>query len=261
MDMRQFGYSLIGIERVIRIGFICFSSQRFPKRGEESPVSILMTQPYPGSYGFTTIIQEIAGSHYPLLNQFFIEQGHRISLKWLGGILLNRGGREEDSIQMAKDLVEIMANYSDGIDQKRHEEMMELIRRSELNRSAREIVKPIGESSNKLVISDGNGDNIEIDEPIADSIRSKDKLEVGEMKTYVVRVDGFFHHNKQLKVIHPEAPGRFITGKISDPAFSDTPNIYTKAASEKKELKITAKPTRKDGRLTNLHIFDAKPVD
>jgi len=261
IDMRQFGYSLIGIERILRIGFICFSSHRFPKRGEESPVSIFMTQPYPGSYGFTTIIQEVAGSNYPLLNQFFVEQGHRMSLKWLSGILLNRGGREEDSLQMTNDLVQIITNYSDGIDQRRHEEIMELIKRPELSRSAREIVKPIGKSSNKLMISDGNGDKIEIDEPIADSIRSKDKLEVGEMETFVVRVDGFTHHNKQLKITHPNEPGRFINGKINDPEFNNLPNIYTKAASENKELKVTAKPTLKEGRITTLYISDAEMVE
>ena len=261
IDMRQFGYSLIGIEKILRYGFICLSAQRIPKRGEESPVSIIISQPHPGSFSFETIIQEFVGSNYPLLNQFFIEQGHKISLKWLGGLLLNKGGRESEALSLARDLVQIMVDHDNRKDQRRHEEIMALINRPELNHAAKNIVQPVGKSSSELLITDGNGGTIKIDEPIADSIRSKDKLEVGNMEDYIVVVDGFTHHNKQLKIIHPEEPGRYINGNVRDPQFDHSPNIYTDAASHKSRLKVKAKPTLKEGRINTLYIFDAKLVE
>ena len=34
------------------------------------------------------------------------------------------------------------------------------------------------------------------------------------MEDMLIVVDGFTHHNRQLKVSHPDAPGRFITAHI-----------------------------------------------
>lgn len=46
-----------------------------------------------------------------------------------------------------------------------------------------------------------------VDLPTADAIRAKGELEVTELRTIRLRVDGFVHHNKKLNVENPEKPG------------------------------------------------------
>ena len=77
------------------------------------------------------------------------------------------------------------------------------------------------------------------------------------MEKMRIKVDGFTHHNKQLKVVHPKEPGRFVTAYVQDPAFADAPNVYTEAATNESWLDVTAKPTIRDGRIHALYIMDA----
>ena len=76
-----------------------------------------------------------------------------------------------------------------------------------------------------------------------------------------VTVDGFTHHNRQLKVIHPDEPNRFVTASVRDPAFDIAPNIYTEAATERRMLDVAAKVTLKDGRIQRVYIMDATRVE
>ncbi len=80
------------------------------------------------------------------------------------------------------------------------------------------------------------------------------------MGTVLVRVDGFTHHNRQLKVVHPQEPHRFVTAVVRDPVFEVTPNLYTEAATERGLLEVRAKATMKDGRIQKLYVMDAKRV-
>ena len=97
---------------------------------------------------------------------------------------------------------------------------------------------------------------------MADAIRSKDKLEVGDMEKMRLRVDGLIHHNKQLKVEHPDKPGKFITANVRDPAFAEDGSVYTDAVSQKGYLDVSAKPSRTaDGELRTLYILYATEVD
>ena len=76
-----------------------------------------------------------------------------------------------------------------------------------------------------------------------------------------VKIDGFIYHNRQLKVVHPDEPNRFITAHVQDPIFENTPNVYTEAAIRQGTLDVTAKATLKDGRIQKLYIMDAQYVD
>ena len=81
------------------------------------------------------------------------------------------------------------------------------------------------------------------------------------METYRIKIDGFTHHNKQLKIAHPSEPGRFITGHVRDPAFEAAPNIYTEAATKQGWLSVTAKPTLQEGQIKALYIMDATDAE
>ena len=96
--------------------------------------------------------------------------------------------------------------------------------------------------------------------PMADAIRERGKVEVSDMTEVRILVDGFTHYNRQLKVLHPDDPYRYITAEVRDPAFDETPNVYTEAATNKRFLDVKAKITLKDGRIYRLYVMDAKPV-
>lgn len=91
---------------------------------------------------------------------------------------------------------------------------------------------------------------------MADAIRAKEILEVGDMEKIRVRVDGVTIHNRSLKVELPEYPGKFYSAEVRDPAFDQTPNIYTAAIGQ--FLDVEAKPTRRpNGDLVKLYIMNA----
>ena len=133
-----------------------------------------------------------------------------------------------------------------------------------LSSSSRQVVSPIGHSCDQITLSSPKKDewSITIDQPMADAMRSKQKLEVSDMKQMRIKVNGFTHHNRQLKVVHPDEPKRFITACVRDPAFDVAPNIYTEAATMERELIASVKTTtNKDGRLVGLYVMNAKPVE
>ncbi len=128
-----------------------------------------------------------------------------------------------------------------------------------LQRPAVNAVAPVGPSVKAVGIRvPGRDLETLVDEPMADAVRSKEKLDVGDMQQMRVRVDGIIHHNRQLKVEHPLESGAYITAQVRDPIFDGLPNIYTEAASMKGWLMVTAKPTYRDGRLYGLYIMDAE---
>lgn len=96
---------------------------------------------------------------------------------------------------------------------------------------------------------------------MADAIRAKEKLEVGDMETFRIRVDGLIHHNRTLKIEHPDVPGKIMTAQVRDPAFAEGDNVYTRAGMHKSLLDVHAKPSRKqDGSLYTIYILDAAEV-
>lgn len=125
---------------------------------------------------------------------------------------------------------------------------------------ATQAVAPVGPECNTAHIISPTGESHEtvIDVPVADAVRSKHKLEVGDMLEMRVHVDGIIHHNKQLKVEHPEESGTYITAQVRDPLFSEVPNVYAEAAASRGWLDVTAKPSYRDGKLYGLYIMDAK---
>jgi hypothetical protein len=52
--------------------------------------------------------------------------------------------------------------------------------------------------------------------------------------------------------------GRVVSGKITDPALAIPGSVYTSALDRGLPLKVTAKPTLKDGEIHTLYVSDAK---
>lgn len=257
IGMRELGDSLHGIERIITTGVHVMRTGRYPNTRTKSPFSVLVSAPRQGSLEILPIMETLAPL-FPVVHELYWSRALESARDWLLGVLLKMGGRQSES----EELISKALEFAGQVESNRHDEVMAAI---ELNhgrtaRYAMSAVKPVGPycDSMKLIRS---GDEGEVDFPTAEAIRSLGEVEVGDMETMRVLVDGFIHHNRQLKVYHPAEPDRFLTGHIRDPAFDTIPNVYTEAATRRLWLEITAKPTLKDGRIKALYIMDAKIVN
>ena len=52
-----------------------------------------------------------------------------------------------------------------------------------------------------------------------------------------------------------DQPGRFLPAEVRDPAFDQTPNIYTQALANDTELRVRATPTYRGEELYRLYIM------
>ena len=129
-----------------------------------------------------------------------------------------------------------------------------------LHGPAKNVVAPIGVSVERMQIGNQNKKGDEFDEPLAAAIRYAGDAEVGDLEQLVVRVDGYQHHNKTLKIERPDLPGSYMTADIRDPAFDQPPNIYTQAAEQKAQLVVTGKRLFRAERLERIYIFDASQI-
>ena len=127
------------------------------------------------------------------------------------------------------------------------------------NRAAMaEMVSPIGYSCRSLTHFDKTPMAQVIDEPMAESMRSKEELEVGTQ----MRFEGtIFAVNKATGAcsVRLTESGTEIRGKITDPALQHTHNAYTIALDTDAKILLTAKPLLKDGEVVKLFISDAQP--
>lgn len=251
--MRELGESLIGIERIVAAGLQVFETGRLPKPRERTPY-VIETTPKQGSIHIPVLIQENAFL-LPLLQDLYLTGITDAIWRWLNGVMHRLGGRTREGDEHLRALERLVGKSMEHS----HLEKMELIG---LSAAARQAVYPVGRSCEFLGVSNGqSGEKTIIDLPMAQAIRSSDKLKIGNMYRVRIRVDGLMHHNKQLKVVHPREPGRVITAKVQDPTFHQTPNVYTDAVATKAYLDVQAKDAlRHDGKIRTMYILDAWPA-
>ena len=252
VDVRNLGQSLVGLDQILNFGLMTIDAGRPPKRGERFPLVVQAAEPRPGSFEILVWLAEGSWA-LPVVQDIIVSRSADICWHWVSGVLQRMGGRENDSTNNISQLIEILGRELTH----RHLETLEW---QKLVRPSRSLVAPIGYSCDRILFPKGD-ETTEIDMPMAEAIRSKNRLEVGDMEEMKVRVDGFTHHNRQLKVVHPAEPGRFITAHVRDPIFDSTPNVYIRAAVEKRFLRVRAKATRKEDRIQSLYIMDAQLVE
>ena len=211
------------------------------------------SEPKRGSVEVVTWLSENAVL-LPLFHELYLTGAADVIWNWISGAMLKLGGRSREADRHFDRLLSVV----NAMDERRHLEVMDW---AKLFNPARQIVSPVGRSCECLLLTNARHEQAEIDTPMADVIRSRGKLEVSDMTMIRVTVDGFTHHNRQLKVIHPDEPNRFVTASVRDPAFDIAPNIYTEAATERRMLDVAAKVTLKDGRIQRVYIMDATRVE
>lgn len=113
--------------------------------------------------------------------------------------------------------------------------------------SLREVPEPVGRSVREMRIGHST-DAATIDEPAAEVLRSHQSLTIGDLSTYLVRMEGVFKTNGACRVRLLDS-GRIVPGKITDPTLGQPGNVYTVALNDDVPLRIVAKPTLKDGEI------------
>lgn len=121
--------------------------------------------------------------------------------------------------------------------------------------AAGQTVAPVGPSVRNLKFSAGQSREFEVDEAMADAIRLKGELSVGDLQTMILKTEGVRDHTRSLFVVHPDEDG-YITANVKDPIFDQWPNVYTEAAARKATIQVQAKPAYRGGRLERIYIMD-----
>ena len=253
LDLRKLAESLAGVEQIINIGLFSILRGDLPKHSKRLPLVVRASMPRRGSFEmevFLAIGQVLLGS-FPEKISFYLE----IFWKYLSLVLLDMGDRANESRYHSRDLYLLLRE----IESNRHEEQMEMLNSQKLLSAAKQVVSPIGTSCERIIFQTNEGET-EIDIRMATAIRSKNSIRTGGMEKFRIRVLGFSHHNKRLKVSLTGKENN-ISAQVRDPAFDHVPNIYTTAATNQEWLEVKAKARRlNDGEIKELYIFDAAPV-
>lgn len=269
LDMRKFGDALVGLDKVISAGLIAVADFREPKKGERFPLRIRAREPEEGTFHIVGELVPVAHGLYvsvlPIVHEVFHKKAGEIAWAWVSWVLKMAGGREHEADPHFTALMELTKEIHRGrieSEEANRRFLLEVLDR--VLPQARHVVAPVGTSADTLTIWPGTPDEktdqaTEVDVPSAEAIRSKEKLKVGDMETFIVRVDGIIHHARQLKIEHPTEAGKYLTAQVRDPAFDDPSGVYMKAVASQGLLEVSAKPSRKeDGSLQALYILDAR---
>ena len=286
LDMRQLGRSLIGIERVISIGLYGLDTGKVPRPAERLPLRVSAAEPRPGSVVFDPVISVIPAT-MPFLHDVLVAGGADIVWRWISGLFLRMGGRTSESERLIRGVKDVVDRVNERqhvermtVEENRHQEqvkaeanrheerMAELAAQRERDKglqhiidrlipSATEAVCPIKQSQDRILFTRGESATI-IDFATARAIRSQKRYQWGESRDYVIQIDGFTHHNRQLKITHPEDQRRFITAVVVDHEFEKKPNVYTMAAMNHEQLIVRARPQFRNGEIQKLFIESAR---
>lgn len=262
VDMRLLGRSMQGFDRIISDGIILLSEKRLPKHGERAILRVQAKEPVVGSQSIVGLIQDNAGL-LPLGWQLLTDSAGSVIWHWVSFVLEHFSGRADAAEKHLKAMLEMNRDHlaaRDASDARWHAEqakwrdqLFELA--NKLAGAASQAVAPVGPSVRNVKFSAGQSAPFEVDEAMADAIRSKGDLSVGDLQTMTLKTEGVRNHTRSLFVLHPDEDG-YITANVKDPLFDEWPNVYTEAASRKATIQVQAKPAFRGGRMERIYIMD-----
>jgi hypothetical protein len=260
VDAQQFGHSLVGASKIANS--ICHELlfEKITNNPRKYQVRFCV-----GPSRKNGLLQEIVAvvvTGLPLFPPFVIEIG-RMFVEQMTKAMINTVLKKPSEADKALDVIAQQSQQFSDLARSMHEGHMQdkdrlfrlvtgLVR--ENRRSLRDLPEPVGRTVRTMAI--GREDPIIIDEPIAEVLRSREGLELGEIVEYDVELVGVFKTNGvcRIKLLGQD---KVMLGKISDPALDQPNNIYTRALNEGGPLHVIAKPTLKDGELYKLYITSA----
>lgn len=263
VEMRALGHSLIGFERILSDGLIFLGEDRMPKRGERHTLFVLAQEPKVGSSEIAVNLTQATGL-LPLAWWLMETSAGEALSYFTTWVFAKLGGRESDAKAAYAAMVKMREiEAAERVETQRqwleHEagwrdQLFALT--DKLSNAAIQAVRPVGPSVDNFKLNGTKAPPLLVDLPTADVIRAKGELEVSELQTIDLKVDGFVHHSKKLNVEHPDQPGRFISADVRDPVFDNVPNAYTEAAGNQDTLRVQAKLGYRAGILEKIYIMD-----
>ena len=204
IDMRRLGESIVGFDKIINTGLVALSEFRLPKKGERYPVQLRASEPRPGSFELVAELGPSVAGVLPLVHEMFYTGAGEIMWRWTSWVLSMAGGREKEADPHFLELMDLTREIHRGRFESEEANRQFLL--SVLDKilpAVRGAVAPVGPSCDSVSVSHGEpsleAPRTSVDVVMADAIRSKEKLEVGDMETMRVKVDGLIRHSKQLK--------------------------------------------------------------
>jgi hypothetical protein len=200
----------------------------------------------------------------PLGWQIISNTDGKIVWEWVSFVLKYLGGRKSDAKIHLDAMLEMkkMEDAARAVSEERwlkHDSEWRGLTFRLLDRlvlASRQAVAPVGPSVDTVGFLSGEGPAVTVDVPMADAIRAKGELDVSDLKEMTLRVDGYTHHNKALKIERPDEPGKFMSADVRDPLFESAPNPYTQAAETQKAITVMAKVAYRDARVERIYIMD-----
>lgn len=118
---------------------------------------------------------------------------------------------------------------------------------------------PVGRSCRREQVYPQDLDGVNIDEAVAQSLKSKGEIQVEEARqmTLVMHAVNVDTGSGRAEVVGE--PG-LLSIKITDPALAVPENVYTQSLDRQVPITATAKPTIRDGAINRLYISDARMV-
>jgi len=271
IDMRTLGQSLIGVEKIVSDSLIVTLEGRLPKRNERRDIEILVETPRAHCVELWAIIA-IAPGVLPFAQELLRDYTKDYVSTLLSHVLSFFGGRQKEADMYFEKLMDLNhrmldAHAIDRSEDRAHslatqENMLRLV--DKFRPAARQVVAPVGPSCNELILPapDGGYPTV-IDVPMADAIRAKEPVEVGDMTRMLVHVDTVSISRRAMRVLIPDAlEGGLVDAAIRDPAFDENPNHNIYTASLGSLLAVDVKPTyrKETGELIKLHVMNAERV-
>ncbi|MEX0298027.1 MAG: hypothetical protein AB3N28_03085 [Kordiimonas sp.] len=256
IDLRLFGKSIAGFERIVTSGLVLFEHGRWIRKKEQLPILLKAKQPLQGSFELPVYFGHIGGV-LPLLHEALANKVHEVALEWLSWVM---AALSENKSKADPHFEALVALHREAMD--RHErsdrEQREFIQQT-LDKSlqfAKDMVAPVGHSCTSIDFGlDGQSKTV-VDVPTADKVRARKDTRLDDMKEYRIRIDGLTLHNRRLQVEFTNELEHFIPAEVRDPIYDSIPNPYLTAINDQSVIEVLAKAELKFGEISKLHIME-----
>jgi hypothetical protein len=186
IDMRRLGNALVGLDKIITTGVIVLSERREPRRGERLPFRVVAGEPKANCVSVLAGIATGAQQSFPFAMSVIQTGASDLIWNWVSYVFKMLGGRMSEADPHFERLMELTKAMHEG-DLQEREKMREFFLQvlDRIKPSAALITKPVGESSNSVsFVEPQTGKTTTLDVPMAEAVRSKEVLEVGDMQRF-----------------------------------------------------------------------------
>jgi hypothetical protein len=264
LDMRRFGYAIVGLDHLISAGVIALTEHRYTRPRERVDFTIVAKPPREGSVevigGLVSAYQALQAS-FPFVVEMIKAKCPDLVWHWLSFCFNHLGGRPADAEKHLDKLIEFMGKvHSETLQDRKHErEFLLKVLEGERQNAAR-VVMPLGNSSETLSIGGPETYELtEIDVPMAAAIRSKEDLRVSDISETSLRIDGITKHSNRASVELMEDLGRFYHAEIRDPLIREPDNQYFRALANNQTLTAITRFSFKGEDIHRVYILGLPP--